>query len=59
MELSLTPEVMEQSSDQIEDFLIKIDLDTTTEYLDYNQPLLIILPEGQRIEPFIACACNR
>ena len=59
MELSLTPEIMAQSSDQIEDFLIKIDLDTTTEYLDYNQPLLITLPEGQVIEPFIACACNR
>lgn len=59
MELSLTPEIMAQSSDQIEDFLIKIDLDTTTEYLDYNQPLLISLPEGQVIEPLIACACNR
>jgi len=24
-----------------------------------KQPLLITLPEGQGIEPFIACACNR
>jgi len=59
MELSLTPDIMEQLSDPIEDFLLKIDLNTTTLYLDYNHPLLITLPEGQRIEPIIECACNR
>jgi hypothetical protein len=59
MELSLTPDIMEQLSDPIEDFLLKIDLNITTLYLDYNHPLLITLPEGQRIEPIIECACNR
>jgi hypothetical protein len=59
MAFSMTPEMMELPDDQIKDFLIKIDLNTTTQYMDYNQPLVIKLPEGQRIEPIIGCACNR
>jgi hypothetical protein len=59
MAFSVTPEMMELPDDQIKDFLIKIDLNTTTRYVDYNQPLVITLPEGQRIEPIIGCACNR
>ncbi len=57
--LSITPDMLELPSDQIKDFLIKIDLNTTTRYRDYNQPIVITLPEGQRIEPIIGCACNR
>ena len=59
MVFSVTSEIMELPDDQIKDFLLKIDLNTTTLYMDYNQPLLITLPEGQRIEPIIGCACNR
>jgi len=59
MAFSMTPEMMELPDDQIKDFLMKIDLNTTTQYMDYNQPLVIKLPEGQRIEPIIGCACNR
>jgi len=59
MVFSVTSEMMELPDDQIKDFLLKIDLNTTTRYIDYNQPLLITLPEGQRIEPIIGCACNR
>lgn len=59
MAFSVTPDMMELPDDQIEDFLIKIDLNTTTRYRDYNQPVMITLPEGQRIEPIIGCACNR
>lgn len=59
MAFSVTPEMMELSDGQIKDFRINIDLNTTTQYLDYNQPLMITLPEGQRIEPVIVCACNR
>jgi hypothetical protein len=59
MAFLMTPEMMELPDDQIKDFLMKIDLNTTTQYMDYNQPLVIKLPEGQRIEPIIGCACNR
>jgi hypothetical protein len=59
MVFSVTSEMMELPDDQIRDFMLKIDLNTTTLYMDYNQPLLITLPEGQRIEPIIGCACNR
>ena len=59
MVFSVTSEIMELPDDQIKDFMLKIDLNTTTLYMDYNQPLLITLPEGQRIEPIIGCACNR
>jgi hypothetical protein len=59
MVFSVTSEMMELPDDQINDFMIEIDLNTTTLYMDYNQPLLITLPEGQRIEPIIGCACNR
>jgi len=59
MAFSVTSEMMELPDDQIKDFILEIDLNTTTLYMDYNQPLLITLPEGQRIEPIIGCACNR
>jgi len=59
MVFSVTSEMMELPDDQINDFMIEIDLNTTTLYMDYNQPLVITLPEGQRIEPIIGCACNR
>ena len=59
MVFSVTSEMMELPDDQIKDFMLKIDLNTTTLYMDYNQPLLITLPEGQRIELIIGCACNR
>lgn len=59
MAFSMTPEMMELPDDQIKDFLMKIDLNTTTQYMDYNQPLVIELPKGQRIESIIGCACNR
>jgi len=59
MAFSVTPEMMELPDDQIKDFLLNIDLNTTTRYMDYNQTLVITLPEGQRIEPIIGCACNR
>jgi hypothetical protein len=59
MAFLVPPEMMELPDDQIKDFLLNIDLNTTTRYMDYNQPLVITLPEGQRIEPIIGCACNR
>jgi len=59
MAFSVTSEMMELPDDQIKDFMLAIDLNTTTLYMDYNQPLVITLPEGQRIEPIIGCACNR
>ncbi|OPY51178.1 MAG: hypothetical protein A4E49_02339 [Methanosaeta sp. PtaU1.Bin112] len=59
MVFSATSEMMELPDDQINDFKIGIDLNTTTLYMDYNQPLLITLPKGQRIDPIIGCACNR
>jgi len=58
MAFSVTPDIMELPSDQVQDFLIKIDLNITTRYRNYNQPVMITLPEGQRIEPIIGCACN-
>ncbi len=51
--------MVELPDDQIKDLLIKIDLNTTTRYRDYNQPLMIMLTEGQRIEPIFGCAFNR
>jgi|GEM_PF-1570131 len=59
MVFSVTPDMIELPSDQIGDFLIKIKLNATTHYGDYNQPVVITLPEGQMLEPIIQCACNR
>ena len=59
MVFSVTSEMMEMPDNQIKDLLIKIDLNTTTRYMDYNLPMVITLPEGQRIEPIIGCACNK
>ncbi|NMB86655.1 MAG: hypothetical protein A4E44_00436 [Methanosaeta sp. PtaB.Bin018] len=59
MVFSVTSEMMELPDDQVKDFMLKIDLNTTTLYRDYNQPIVITLPDGQRIEPIIGCACNR
>ncbi len=59
MVFSVTSEMMQLPDNQIKDFMLKIDLNTTTLYMGYYQPLLITLPEGQRIEPIIGCACNR
>lgn len=58
MAFSVNPDILELPSDQIQDFLIKIDLNTTTRYRDYNEPVMITLPEGQRIVPIIGCVCN-
>lgn len=59
MVFSVTLEMMEMPDNQIKDLLINIDLNTTTRYMDYNLPMVITLPEGQRIEPIIGCACNK
>ncbi|MGB7546046.1 MAG: hypothetical protein WBL92_10650 [Methanothrix sp.] len=59
IEFSVTPDMMELPDNQVNNFLLRVDLNTTTRYKDYNQPLPIKLPEGQRIEPIIGCACNR
>lgn len=38
--------------------VIKVDLNTSTRYGDYNRPLVVKLPEVQRIEPMFLCACR-
>ncbi len=58
MKFSVTPEMMEPPYDQIKDFVIEVEMNTATHYGDYNRPLVVKLPEGQRIEPMFSCACG-
>lgn len=58
IKFSVTPEMMELPYDLIKDFMIKVEMTTTTRYGDYNRPLGVKLPEGQRIEPMFSCACG-
>jgi hypothetical protein len=58
IKFSVTPEMMELPHDQIDDFEIKVEINTATRYGDYNRPLVVKLPEGQRIEPMFLCGCG-
>lgn len=59
MRFSVTQEMTDLPEEQIADLPLEIDLDITTVYREYNQPVEITLPEGQWIVPVIRCANSR
>ncbi|HSD58927.1 MAG TPA: hypothetical protein VLB04_12180 [Methanotrichaceae archaeon] len=59
MRFSVTQEMTDLPEEQIADFPLEVDLNITTVYSGYNQPVEITLPEGQWIVPIIRCADSR